>query len=143
MPQPKVGTPEDLAFWKPVLTELRQHLEKRGWFDAAMIRHVSYCWSPTKETMGTIKTIWSDARWVSSCHGYRGAFGGMPVNTTEWVWGNWSLHNPDNPRSRKRVYPRPWTKARSGQPNTDHCILRDYRDNRPLACVCLLRRPGA
>jgi hypothetical protein len=45
MPQPAVGTPEDLAFWKPVLTELRQHLEKRGWFDAAMIRHVSY-WAP-------------------------------------------------------------------------------------------------
>ena len=133
MPQPEVGTPEDVAFWKPVLMALRERFEKRGWQDSAMIRHVSYCWSPTTETMKTIKTIWDDARWSSSCHGYRGTFGKMPVNSTEWVWGNWSLYNPDNPRSHKRSFPRPWKKVRAGRTNTDHCILRDYRDKRPVA----------
>ncbi|KPJ74898.1 MAG: hypothetical protein AMS14_04625, partial [Planctomycetes bacterium DG_20] len=134
LPQPPYGTEENKKFWQPVLAELRQRLEKRGWFDVAMMGHVSYCWSPTKETAENYKVIWPDGRWISSCHGYRPQFGGMPVVCNEWVWGCGVLYDPDSNNPRYTTYPRPWTKTRAGFPIMDLKIWRGgFRDNHPLS----------
>jgi len=132
--QPPYGTKENMAFWKPVLTELRERLKKRGWYDVAMIGHVSYCWSPTKETAANIKAIWPDGKWISSCHGYRSQFGGLPVLCNEWVWAAGRLYNPDANNPRYTTYPRPWRKTRAGFPVTDLKIWRGgFRDHHPLS----------
>jgi len=130
---PAYGTPENGTFWAPLFAELRQRLEKRGWYDVAVLGHVSYCWAPTKETIKNYKAIWSDGKWISSCHGYRSGFGGMPVLCNEWVWGSGTLYNPDSNSRRHNVYPRPWRKRRAGFPIADLKIPRGaFRDNHPL-----------
>ena len=130
MAQPAYGTEANREFWRPVLTELRERLIKRKWWDVALIGHVSYCWSPTAETAKNIKDIWPDGKWISSCHGYRSNWAGLPVVCNEWVWGCGNLYNPD---AGKR-YPRPWRKKRNGFQQTDTKIWRGgFRDNHPLS----------
>ena len=133
LPVPAYGTKENGQFWKPVFGELRTRIEKRGWFDVAMLGHVSYCWAPTKETAQIYKSIWPDGMWISSCHGYRSGFGGRPVLCNEWIWGCGRLYNPDSNNPRYARYPRPWTRTRSGRPIMDLRIPRgSLRDNHPI-----------
>jgi len=130
---PAYGTPENGAVWKPVFTELRKRIEKRGWYDVALLGHVSYCWAPTKETIKNYQAMWPDGKWISSCHGYRSRFGKMTVLCNEWVWGSGLLCNPDSNRSRYAAYPRPWRKRRAGFPIADLKIPRGaFRDNHPV-----------
>jgi hypothetical protein len=127
---PKYGTKEYTEFWRPVLHELRERLTQRGWYDVAMIGHISYCWAPTKETAAAIKSIWPDGKWMSSCHGYRSRFGGLPVHCTEWIWGCGRMYHPDSQDRRHNVYPRPWRKRRhNGQRHYDQYINRSYDEN--------------
>ncbi len=115
MQQPPYDTPENEAFWKPVLTELRKRIEKRGWFDVTAVCYTSYCWGPTKEQVDIYKNIWPDGKWMNCTHSnpasYDGTQGKMPVVYSEWVWGCGGLYNPD--RGKSRTYPRPWLKGTS------------------------------
>jgi hypothetical protein len=118
MPQPPYGTPENEAFWKPVLTELRKRLEKRGWFDVTAISHDDYGSPPIKEFVSAIKNIWPDGRWLQCGHPYMTTYEAadkstMPVACVEYVWGAGSLFDPDyrgdiiyNPH--KNGYPKAW-----------------------------------
>jgi hypothetical protein len=130
---PPYATDENRKFWVPVFAELRKRLETRGWYDVALVGHVSYCWAPTKETCEIYKSMWSDGKWISSCHGYRSNFHGMPVLCNEWIWGSGRLYNPDGLRSQGRSYPSPWRKRRAGQPILDLKIPRGaLRDHHPV-----------
>jgi len=115
MPQPAYDTPENEAFWKPVLTELRKRLEKRGWFDVTAVCYTSYCWGPSKEQVDIYKNIWPDGRWMNCSHGnpasYAATAGTMPVPYSEWVWGCGGLYNPDAGKPGARAFPRPWKKG--------------------------------
>ena len=128
---PKYGTKEYREFWRPVLHELRDRLKTRGWYDVAMIGHISYCWAPTKETAAAIQSIWPKGRWISSCHGYRSRFGGLPVLCNEWIWGCGRQYDPD--RGRSRTYPRPWRKLRNGRRCYDTYISRGFDEDNQLS----------
>jgi hypothetical protein len=90
--QPPYGTPENLAFWKPVLGELRTRLEKRGWFDTTAMNWINYCGTPPSNVVDNFQAIWTDGRWSSMDHGRRTAFEGskagvsMPVFVSLAVW---------------------------------------------------------
>lgn len=129
--QPPYGTQANKDFWTPLFKELKERLLKRGWYDVAAIGHVSYCWSPTKETAANFKEIWPDGKWISSCHGYRSDFGGLPVIWNEWVWASGNRYNPD--AGGKPTYPQPWVRRRKGFPIYDLKIARGaFRDNHPV-----------
>ena len=96
MPVP--GTEESLAFWKPVLDEVRKKSEARGWWDVTAIGHNSYCYAPLPETVSMAKKIWPDGVWSYIAHnGTLGAsFNGankesMPVKYSVCVWTEGSL----------------------------------------------------
>jgi hypothetical protein len=117
--QPPYGTPENEAFWRPVLTELRQRLEKRGWFDVTRIGWLAYQSGPNKGIVDVARKIWPDGKWIKNSHQASKDFFGMPVVCNSAVWGVGALYNPDwetRWRQRptyaaagRRAYPRPWT----------------------------------
>ncbi|HUT35153.1 MAG TPA: glycoside hydrolase domain-containing protein [Planctomycetota bacterium] len=91
--QPPPGTPECLAFWKPVLDEVRKRLEARGWFDVASLGHNSYCWEQNPQVVGMARRIWPDGVWSFSSHNAGlSAFKTedkavtMPIRYAECVW---------------------------------------------------------
>jgi hypothetical protein len=129
---PKYGTKEYTEFWRPVLHELRDRLKKRDWYDVAMIGHISYCWAPTRETAAAIQSIWPKGKWMSSCHGYRGNFGGLPVHVNEWIWGCGKHYSPDYQGSRG--FPRHWRNRRkNGLRYYDHYIQREFDENNQIS----------
>jgi hypothetical protein len=110
---PLYGSPEGLAFWKPVLTQVRQRLEKRGWMDVACLGTGSDD-APRPPTVAMFKEIWPDVPWLSSGHvcpsQYKsGTNATVAVRAAEWVWGAGGLWNP----SKGNEYPRPWKSAPS------------------------------
>jgi hypothetical protein len=116
--QPPYGTPENEAFWKPVMAELRQRLEKRGWFDVAAVVNASYCRGPSAQVVTVYKHIWPDGKWMQATHALAHSFPGvnpadkMPVMCNEWVWGSGGpLYNPDRDDQKRTSYPRPWKTA--------------------------------
>ncbi|MGA2065867.1 MAG: glycoside hydrolase domain-containing protein [Thermoguttaceae bacterium] len=143
MPQPPYGTPENEAFWKPVMTELGRRLERRGWFDVAAVVNASYCWDPSKEVVTVYKHLWPDGKWMNATHGnprsYAAKEGSMPVPYSEWVWGSgFPLYDPDR-RSREQhpFYPRAWKlggqRIELSNPRAGTCIVNAIRDNSELA----------
>ena len=135
--QPAYGTPENEAFWKPVLTELRKRLEGRGWYDVAAVCYTSYCWQPTKEMVGVFKNIWPDGRWMNSSHSnptsYPGPQGSMPVPYCEYVWGCGGLYNPDG---KPGQFPRAWKQGAGrievGNPRYGVGFTESLRDSSAL-----------
>jgi hypothetical protein len=116
--QPPYGTPENEAFWKPVFTELRKRLEKRGWFDVAAALNANYCLDALPENVTVFKHLWPDGKWMSATHSCPERFGGkakedaMPVPYVEWVWGAGSLYDPDyGDRKKTPFYPRAWKRG--------------------------------
>jgi hypothetical protein len=101
--EPPLGTPENIAFWKPVLDELRKRIEKRGWWDVTAVGDVRYAGSVDALCFDTIYAIWPDAKWAATSHGSvwnmtgkdkkTGAKLTMPVDYWETVWGEYS-HEP-------------------------------------------------
>lgn len=81
--QPPFGTPESYAFWKPVLDEVRAHLEKRGWQDVAGANWHQYCGGPDTNTVTMFKKIWPNGKWVDMDHGRRTGFAG--VEKQDWT----------------------------------------------------------
>jgi len=114
MQQPAYGTPESLAFWKPVLAAVRKRLEKRGWFANTAVGYTSYCWAPSPTAVSVYKQIWPDGRWINTSHSnpssYKSADGtSMPVPYCEHIWGAGRLYDPDV--SGPGRYPVPWKRA--------------------------------
>lgn len=145
MPQPPYGTPENEAFWKPVMAELHNRLEKRGWLDVAAVVNASYCWNPSKEVVTVYKNLWPDGKWMNATHSnpqsYPAKVGSMPVLYSEWVWGSgYPLYDPDwGNRQQRPFYPRPWIlgnqRIELSNPRAGTCIVDAIRDTSPLA-IC-------
>ncbi len=116
---PADGTPESEKFWRPVLTELRKRIEKRGWWDVTCLGWLNYCNPPDRTYVDVAMKIWPDACWLKNAHGpnkiFRGTDGSMPVKYAAWVWGCGRLYDPDS-RKRYKSYPRPWAQ-KSGVAN--------------------------
>ena len=108
MDQPLYGSPASLAFWKPVLTEVRKRLEARGWMDVACLGTGSDD-HPRPPTLAVFREIWPDVPWFSTGHvrpsSYKaGKDARVRVRCREWVWGAGRLWSPGS-----RPYPQPWT----------------------------------
>lgn len=115
---PYYGTPAGLAFWKPVLAEVRQRLEKRGWMDVAQIGTGSDN-TPRPETVAMFNEIWPGVPWFSTGHVCPSAYSfdktdektgakakvSVPVRSREWVWGCGGLWSPGGAGAN---YPTPW-----------------------------------
>jgi len=102
---PPHGSAESLAFWKPVLTKLREILDARGLGKAMLLGYLSDRY-PTRQTVGVFHKILPDAGWQASRHPPRGGEyclfegGKMPVMYTANVWGCGDTYDPDT----RRVY---------------------------------------
>jgi hypothetical protein len=142
--QPRYGTPESEAFWKPVMAGMRERLEKRGWLDVAAVCHVSYCRPPSAPMVDVCKKLWPDGRWMNCSHAnpatYPGTSGSMPVPYSEWVWGCGRLYDPDGEKGGKPaagLYPRPWKMGASrievGNPRYGVSFMEVIRDTSPLS----------
>lgn len=118
--QPDYGSPESVAFWKPVLMQIRRRLEQRGWFDVTALG-CGFDTPPAPETVSAFKQIWPEGKWMHSAHTnpsvYKAAEGDtVPVPYVEHVWGAGHLYNPDYghykpPGWRGGAYPCPWKQA--------------------------------
>ncbi|HOX05050.1 MAG TPA: DUF6067 family protein [Planctomycetota bacterium] len=95
--QPAYGTPEALAFWKPVLGEIRARLEKRKWVDVATANWHQYAGTPPPKLTSMFKQIWPDGKWSMWSHGRALVFPGetkeesMPAICTTSVWNEGNL----------------------------------------------------
>jgi len=88
---PLFGTPEAVAFWKPVLTAVFARLEKRGWMDAVVIGTASDNGPRTTDIYDTLLAIWPDLRVMFSGHPNRSSVSAkgkkrIPVTVREHVW---------------------------------------------------------
>jgi hypothetical protein len=123
MKQPCPGTPESLAFWKPVLDEIRKKVEARGWWDVTCVGHSEYVGGLSPDVIDNYKKIWSDGLWAFTAHG---AARGEPRLSAEGCWG---LPQP-RPRGYRLLLDPKWTKwkyyaARAG--HEPYRQLADYR----------------
>lgn len=128
MNQPPYGTPESLAFWKPMMAQLRKRLEKRRWMDVAVLA-IGPDERPDPSTVTQFRRIWPDGRWMSTAHPNPRFYFGIekervPVPYVEHVWAAGRLYNPDyndyivKYRSARdweqwhgHSYPRPWKRV--------------------------------
>jgi hypothetical protein len=139
--QPEYGTPENEAFWRPVFAELRQRLEKRGWFDVAAVVNAGYCVGPSKEVVTVYKNLWPDGKWMMATHAsydsYPGTVGSMSCTYHEDVWGSGGpLYDPDHDERKRTAYPRSWKQGarsiRCSNVRTGSGIVAALRDGSPL-----------
>jgi hypothetical protein len=144
LPQPDFGTPENEAFWRPVLTELRKRLEKRGWFDVAAFGWVHYNKSADPQLVDVFKKIWPDGKWMHTAHTcpleYQGTTKDvkMPVMCDEYVWGAGELYDPDlMKKNYGGQYPRHWQTGPKtvvlGFPRFGVCFINALYDGSRLA----------
>jgi Glycoside hydrolase 123, catalytic domain len=122
--QPPYGTPKNEAFWRPVLTELRKRIKKRGWWDVAHLRWLDYCNPPKASIVDVAQNIWPRGKWFKNAHApskdFKGTKGSMPVAYAAWVWSAGRLYDPDFARpfgkpavffkAGQKSYPTPWTQ---------------------------------
>lgn len=111
---PAYGENEGLAFWKPVLDEVRERLRKRGWEDVAALGTGSDR-QPTPETVTMFQRIWPEGVWMSSSHMNPRTYRAddkesVPVWYREHVWSAGHLYVPGE---KTGAYPRPWKRGRS------------------------------
>ncbi|MFO7900738.1 MAG: DUF6067 family protein, partial [Planctomycetota bacterium] len=106
------GEAELVAFWKPVLAEVKTRLEKRGWWDATRIGTASDS-GPTLAEAKALKAIWPGRGWIFSGHPNTKSVGRgtAPVTCIEWVWGAGRIWKP-GARRGAGSYPRPWKAGR-------------------------------
>lgn len=85
--------PEMVAFWKPVLDEIKKRLDKRGWYDVAAAGDLRYTGSPLPQVTSNFKQMWPDGKWYSQQHGLFRTFPTaekgttMPLIACTTVWG--------------------------------------------------------
>jgi hypothetical protein len=102
---PKHGSPESEAFWKPVLTRIRELLRERKIDDTMLLGYKSDR-TPSKATVGVFRRILPGVGWMCAQHAPRGnthmAYKGgrVPVMYHSNVWGCGNVVDP----SVRRVY---------------------------------------
>jgi len=134
---PPPGTEASYTFWKPILGELRNRIEQRGWFGVTAIGHQSYCWPPDEKQVDIAERIWPDAVYAFSSH--NGTLGGsfkgsggtrVPVRYSECVWTQGRIEH--------RGYRRLLEPGRD-QSVWNSCNRNGHQDRSPLSV--LLRKP--
>jgi hypothetical protein len=112
MDQPPLAPATGVAFWKPVLEQVKARLERRGWWDVALIGTASDS-GPGKDEALTFKEIWPDKAWLFSGHPDTRTVAGKiaPVRCMEWVWGI-TIWNPAGGEGFMGgpTYPAPWKR---------------------------------
>jgi hypothetical protein len=91
---PFYSAPEAADFWKPVLTECREHLVKRGVSEKALMIGMASDRHPLKEEVETFKKAAPWATWVKQGHQNVSSFSGVPVGHLAFVWGASGLKDP-------------------------------------------------
>ncbi len=90
MEGPRYDSPESLAFWKPVLSQVCSRLEKRGLLDAMLLGQGRDT-SPEPPTVTVFNNILPDIRWMRSSHPRVTALktdtGSVAIGLLEYVWG--------------------------------------------------------
>ncbi|MHC4914478.1 MAG: glycoside hydrolase domain-containing protein [Planctomycetota bacterium] len=96
--EPPLGGRENVEFWRPVLTELRKRIEKRGWWKVTAVGDARYAGNCDAPCVDTIHAVWPDAVWAATQHGTTRTFTGtdrkkvrMRVAYGETVWATGKL----------------------------------------------------
>ena len=114
MDQPPLKPETGVAFWKPVLEQVKARLEKRGWWDVALLGTASDS-GPTPDEAKLFKEIWPEKAWFFSGHPNTKAVAGgvAPVKCLEWVWGAGNIWNPLGGEGflGGAHYPAPWKRT--------------------------------
>jgi len=112
MEQPTPGTEESLAFWKPMLDELRKRIEARGWWDVTAFGWNSYCHPPIPHIVNVGHKIWPDGVWSYTAHNgtlgakWKGTDPGVEV-LARYTDALWTHGNPTARGYRELLKPRP------------------------------------
>jgi hypothetical protein len=74
-----------------VLDDIRERLEKRGWYDVTGAGDLRYAGQPKPQTIAVYRRIWKDGKIAATQHGKPRSFPGAkgdraPVIATETVW---------------------------------------------------------
>ncbi len=100
---PKHGTEESLAFWRPVLTAVRDLLAPHG-LDKSILLGFGGDRLPDRDTVTVFHRILPEASWQATRHHPLAARtlprddGEVPVGYQSNVWGGWENHDPDTRR---------------------------------------------
>ncbi|NQZ67660.1 MAG: hypothetical protein HRT89_06285 [Lentisphaeria bacterium] len=68
MAQPTVGTPENLAFWQPVISKVLKKLKARGWLDITTFGYNIYNSVPPPKMVDVAYKLWPEGAWSISSH---------------------------------------------------------------------------
>ena len=85
------ATPEAEAFWKPVITGVRNRLKKRGLPEPNFAAVQEQGWSERMpQVVELFKAVWPEGKWAQIAHygGQKGAIAGVPYGYVMSVWGN-------------------------------------------------------
>ena len=66
--QPKLGSKESLAFWRPVFAEILKKVKARGWLEATTIGFNSSHLEPTPEMVDVAYELWPTGVWSWGSH---------------------------------------------------------------------------
>ena len=83
---PPYGTPESEALWRPLLTQIRERLKKRG-LDRAMMLGIPYDGVPSKEMVAFFSRVAPGTPWVRQAHPREPTIHGVPVGYGAGVGG--------------------------------------------------------
>lgn len=130
-PPRQMGSEAMRDFWKPVLSEMRARLEKRGWLDVTGLGWMQYAGTPTPEMTSMVKSIWPKGRWAVVVHGrqyfHRGVKAGenMALISQATVWNAGKLvayHRWKSGRYPRQYAPDPnrprWTDSYKFNPRS-------------------------
>lgn len=139
---PDYGTPEAVAFWKPLFAEIFTRLDKRGWSDSVVLGTSSDNGPRTPGVYTTFRETWPECRLMFSGHPNPGQFKTasntvVPVTCREHVWGAGGLRKtyPLTWKAAPRNYQWAFSRAGSGACNLiQFSDLSAYRHN---AEMCL------
>ncbi|MFC1479668.1 glycoside hydrolase domain-containing protein [Planctomycetota bacterium] len=140
---PVFGTPESVAFWKPVLAEIKSALEKRGMVKAMTVGILSDSTAPN-EVFEMFKQAWpnGDAMWHRGCHGVCRAtepysvskVGGNKVQLHEHCYGM-SMVRPD-------INPLPAFYSFRGRPGTAYFRVSGHENATTLVSYRTMAERG-
>jgi len=81
MTAPAFGSPEQVAFWKPVFDEVRQKIKARGWLDETTLLYSDLSdEGPPRKAVDMANTLWPGAEWSSYMHPLATKFIGSDSN---------------------------------------------------------------
>jgi len=68
MPQPRPGTEESLAFWRPVFNEVLKRIKARGWLEETTLGYNSYNSVPPPALVDVAARLWPEGVWSLASH---------------------------------------------------------------------------